>query len=66
MTALAWLIVAGLVVLAILLSGWLARQSDLPLGRLLLGLTGVSLLAGIAVVSPCGTCGPARKTRRPP
>ncbi|MCP2015130.1 hypothetical protein L1280_002291 [Deinococcus sp. HSC-46F16] len=51
MTALAWLMVAGLVVLAILLSGWLARQSDLPLGRLLLGLTGVYLLAGVAVTA---------------
>lgn len=51
MTALAWLMVAGLVVLAILLSGWLARQPDLPLGRLLLGMTGVYLLAGIAVVA---------------
>lgn len=43
--------VAGLVVLAILLSGWLARQPDLPLGGLMLGLTGVYLLAGIAVVA---------------
>ncbi|MPY67199.1 hypothetical protein F8S09_10915 [Deinococcus sp. SDU3-2] len=50
MTALGWLTVGGLVLLALLLSGGLARKPNLPLGRLLLGLMEVYLLAGVAVV----------------
>lgn len=50
MTALGWLIVGGLVLLALRLSDRLARKPDLPLGRLLSGLTVMYLLAGVALV----------------
>ncbi|MBB5235714.1 hypothetical protein [Deinococcus budaensis] len=50
MGALGWLMAGASVVLAALLSSWVARRPALPLGRLLLGLTAVYLLAGLAVV----------------
>ena len=50
MEARGWLMAGASVVLAALLSGWVARRPGLPLGTLVLGLTAVYLLAGVAVV----------------